>query len=172
MKMIIVIMITNSSIVNKPEAYWNNPWVSWSMFIKQRRGWICYYYKLCEMSFMSMTVVLHDISRNQDSDSKRNANWAYSWTKSQWFWTKCSMTSHKFVVHVDLDWFWICALFYIKLEPHSLNAWIPAAMMTSSNGSIFRVTGHFCGECTGPRWIPYTKAGDAELWCFLWSAPE
>ena len=24
----------------------------------------------------------------------------------------------------------------------------------------------------GPRWIPRTKASDAELWCFLWSAPE
>ena len=28
-----------------------------------------------------------------------------------------------------------------------------------------------CGEFTGNRWIPLTKAGDAELWCFLWSAP-
>ena len=42
-------------------------------------------------------------------------------------------------------------------------------MMTSSNGNIFRVTGHLC---TGPRWIPHTKASDAELWCFLWSASE
>ena len=39
-------------------------------------------------------------------------------------------------------------------------------MMTSSNGNIFRVTGHLCGEFTGPRWIPRTKAIDAELWCF------
>ena len=23
-----------------------------------------------------------------------------------------------------------------------------------------------------PRWIPLIKASDAELWCFLWSAPE
>ena len=45
-------------------------------------------------------------------------------------------------------------------------------MMTSSNGNIFRVTGHLCGEFTGPRWIPRTKASDTELWCFLWSAPE
>ena len=36
-------------------------------------------------------------------------------------------------------------------------------MMTSSNGSIFRVTGHLCGEFTGPRWIPRTNASDAEL---------
>ena len=44
--------------------------------------------------------------------------------------------------------------------------------MTSSNGDIFRVTGHLCGEFTGHRWIPCTKASDAELWCFLSSAPE
>ena len=44
-------------------------------------------------------------------------------------------------------------------------------MMTSSNGNIFRVTGHLCGEFPGPRWIPHTKASDAELGCFLWSVP-
>ena len=41
----------------------------------------------------------------------------------------------------------------------------PANMMTSSNGNIFRVTGHLCGKFTGPRWISRTKASDAELWC-------
>ena len=46
------------------------------------------------------------------------------------------------------------------------------AMMTSSNEDIFRVTGHLCGEFTGPRWILHTKASDAELWCLLWSAPK
>ena len=45
-------------------------------------------------------------------------------------------------------------------------------MMTSSNGNIFRDTGPLCGEFTGPRWILRTKASDAELWCFLWSALE
>ena len=39
--------------------------------------------------------------------------------------------------------------------------------MTSLNGNIFCVTGHLCGEFTDPRWIPRTKASDAELWCFL-----
>ena len=34
--------------------------------------------------------------------------------------------------------------------------------MTSSNGNIVRVTGHLCGEFTGLRWIPRTKASDAE----------
>ena len=41
-----------------------------------------------------------------------------------------------------------------------------------SNGNIFRVTGYLCGEFTDHRWIPRTKASDAELWCFLWSAHE
>ena len=45
-------------------------------------------------------------------------------------------------------------------------------MMTSSKGNIFRVTDHLWGESTGHRWIPLTEASDAELWCFLWSAPE
>ena len=35
--------------------------------------------------------------------------------------------------------------------------------MTSSDGNIFRVTGHLCGEFTGPRWILHTKASDAEF---------
>ena len=45
-------------------------------------------------------------------------------------------------------------------------------MMTSLIGNIFRVTGPLCGEFTGHRWIPHTKASDAELWIFLWSARE
>ena len=44
--------------------------------------------------------------------------------------------------------------------------------MTSSNGNIFRVTGHLCGEITGHWWILPTKSSDAVLWCFLWSATE
>ena len=44
--------------------------------------------------------------------------------------------------------------------------------MTSSNGHIFRLTDHLCGEFTVHRWIPRTKASDAELWCFSWLAPE
>ena len=44
-------------------------------------------------------------------------------------------------------------------------------MMTSPIGNIFRVTGHLWGEFTVYQWIPPTKASDAELWCFLWSAP-
>ena len=44
------------------------------------------------------------------------------------------------------------------------------AMMTSSNGNIFRVTGLLWWEFTCHRWILLIKASDAELWCFRWSA--
>ena len=43
-------------------------------------------------------------------------------------------------------------------------------MMTSSNGTIFRVCGPLYGEFTGHNSL--TKANDAELWGFPWSAPE
>ena len=39
--------------------------------------------------------------------------------------------------------------------------------MTSSNGNFFRVTGPLCWDFTGHRWIPLTKASDAEIWCFF-----
>ena len=64
--------------------------------------------------------------------------------------------------------------FPLKLETYLRMANIPYEvgelrddMMTSSNGNVFRVTGHLFGEFTGHRWIPRTKASDAELWCFL-----
>ena len=43
--------------------------------------------------------------------------------------------------------------------------------MMSSNGNIFHFTGPLCMEFTGHRWIPLSKASNAELWCFLWSSP-
>ena len=55
-----------------------------------------------------------------------------------------------------------------------LDAWISAGgfMMTSSTGNIFRVTGPLWRKHPGHRWIPFTKASEAKLWCFLWCAPE
>ena len=47
----------------------------------------------------------------------------------------------------------------------------PWVMMTLSEGNIFRYTDPSWWESTDHRWIPLTKAGDAELWCFLWTAP-
>ena len=40
---------------------------------------------------------------------------------------------------------------------------IRTVMMTSSNGSFFRVTGPLCGEVIGNEWIPLPKASDAVL---------
>ena len=54
----------------------------------------------------------------------------------------------------------ICFMWYHNV--HGPPVW--NYMMTWSNGNIFRVTGHLCGEFTGPRWIPHTKASDAEPW--------
>ena len=73
--------------------------------------------------------------------------------------------------HIRIDKFTIYSAYFQALGI------LPAvhlcsSMMTSSNGNIFRVTVHLCGEFTGLRWIPRTKASDAELWCFLWSGPE
>ena len=62
--------------------------------------------------------------------------------------------------------FWIIWRRYSESFKWTKKLW---CMMTSSNGNIFRVTGHLCGEFPGDRWIPLTKASDAELWCFLWS---
>ena len=45
-------------------------------------------------------------------------------------------------------------------------------MMTSSNGSIFRVTGPLWRESTGHRWISLTKVSNAELWCCFSCADE
>ena len=55
---------------------------------------------------------------------------------------------------------------------HHMGSLSHRVMMTSSNGNIFPVTGHLCREFTDPRWIPHTKASDAKLGCFLWSASE
>ena len=42
----------------------------------------------------------------------------------------------------------------------------PSFMMMSSNGNIFRVTGHLCGEFTGIRWIPAQKP---VMWSLVFS---
>ena len=36
----------------------------------------------------------------------------------------------------------------------------------------FHVTDPLWGDSNGHRCIPFTKASDAGLWCFLYSAPE
>ena len=69
------------------------------------------------------------------------------------------------------DWLSV-SLIYFFVCPFVFFPSLSLPMMTSSNGKIFHVTGPLCGEFTGHRWTPLTKASDAELWCFLWSASE
>ena len=81
-----------------------------------------------------------------------------------WFWHKlwCIMVSNADYIfaHLTLQW---------PMKTASVKKWL---MMTSSNGNLFLVTGLLCGEFTGHRGLPLTKASDAKLWCFLRSAPE
>ena len=94
--------------------------------------------------------------------------------------TKLSIYSSYFLI---INWISLlyqkrCGLHKFKQLWQAFNCDIPnltdfiPLLMTSSNGNIFRLTGPLWGEFTGRRWIPLTKASDAELWCFLWSEPE
>ena len=66
----------------------------------------------------------------------------------------------------------------IHMQVNTMNwSLLPFAKKTQSHDDViklnhFRVTGPLWGESTGHRWIPRTIASDADLWCFLWSAPE
>ena len=61
---------------------------------------------------------------------------------------------------------------YMKVYASLTHLPMGDVIVISSNGNIFRVTGTLYGEFTGHRWIPLTKASDAELWCFLWFVSE
>ena len=74
----------------------------------------------------------------------------------------------KYAAHMKLTYFRCHYNFWHPLTSEQVENML--FMMTSSNGNIFRVTGHLCEALTGPRWIPRTRASDAERWCFLWSA--
>ena len=94
-------------------------------------------------------------------------------------WHSSAQFHRKWLKYLFLIWFWISIGWRLQTYftgPMSYFARFDfktgSFMMTSSNGNIFRVTGHLCGEFTGHRWIPRTKASDAELWWFLWYAPE
>ena len=90
-------------------------------------------------------------------------------TQSRWSWFKTSWPSHYVILIIMMT----ISVKYVKFTECTLCAVSRCRyMMTSSNGNIFRVTGHLCGEFTGPRWILHTKASEAEFWCFLWSASE
>ena len=90
----------------------------------------------------------------------------WSWHPGQeGWWRACCVWCGKIwciKAEVSLMWIyhWSSGCPYMHWKPR-----VVITMMTSSNGNIFRVTGPLCGEFTGHRWIPRTKASDAELWC-------
>ena len=85
-----------------------------------------------------------------------NINHRVPCVKELWIWT-CRVQIGDLV---SASMYWPGSHFinvFSQFEFH----WNFVSMMTSSNGNIFRVTGHLCGEFTCPRWIPHTKASDA-----------
>ena len=81
-----------------------------------------------------------------------------------------NLSSEKYRVLFEPDVLTYCSIWgntYVGLKYHVFYMFLPRfCMVESSNGIIFRVTDPLCGECTGHRWIPLTKASDAELLMF------
>ena len=96
-------------------------------------------------------------------------------SKSKSMFTFCTYSGHIYCLHLillDRGRFHLCSLGLLPLSFKCSFVLLCHFMMTSSNGNKFRVAGHMCGEFIGDRWIPPTKASDAELGCYLRSAPE
>ena len=64
-------------------------------------------------------------------------------------------------MNADCGWWHAFAFISTPCYHHMVGS-----MMTSSNESIFRVTGPLCGEITGHRWIPPTKGQWRGIWIF------
>ena len=79
---------------------------------------------------------------------------------------------HRRVTCITVHWMHYALLWVLFTRCCKLKRFKLQNMMMSSNGNIFRVTGPLCGEFTGFRWNPRTKASDAELWSLLGSAPN
>ena len=85
----------------------------------------------------------------------------------------------KYIIYIILImmyikwWHWITKIILAHWHTRGIQSRGFDFMMTSSNGKKIRVTSSLWRESTTvDRWIPITKASDAELWCFLWSAHE
>ena len=63
-------------------------------------------------------------------------------------------------------WYMWCGAWYWTWWRHQMEAFSALLAFCAGNSPV---TGEF-PVCD--RWIPRIKANDAELWCFLWSAPE
>ena len=58
-------------------------------------------------------------------------------------------------MHIVLGVYFLCSISIVHSTGDKLSTLMrPGFMMTSSHGNIFRVTGHLCGEFTGPGEFP------------------
>ena len=101
--------------------------------------------------------------------SKQPWGWwfeALSWS----LWRHCNGLTDRSISELDHYWFFCI----INTNPQSAPEVhkIHIHMMTSSNGKNFPRNWPFVRGIHRSRWIPHTKASDAELWCFLWCAPN
>ena len=116
--------------------------------------------------------------RNSHNDNTRCSLWRQNWYHD---------ISLGFQCHLNPPTFWTCmkpcglqwsrssdrlSKQTLRRCPITSPAESKEYMMASSNGYIFLVTDPLWGESTCHRWIPLTKASNAELWYVLWSAPE
>ena len=94
--------------------------------------------------------------------------WAYmDSNSSRWIWLAVEVSDPTLTCHSDPIYVWnIESIAYHKVEYH------PSRWRHQMETFSVRVTDPLCEQFTGYRWIHLTKASDAELWCFLWSAPR
>ena len=146
---------------------------------KQSRspGFRCHNAHVTSVWFVKCSSILsrYDIQRYCMTNNKRNGQTCT--TKSPHNSPSRMIDEFTHVLHNCFRYICDCSkttscLFVVGVSDKSLT-YSPSLciMMASSNGNIFGVTGTLCGEFTGPGEFP-TKASDAELWCFLWSASE
>ena len=114
----------------------------------------------------------------------------YKWYpyQSVYVWHNLGLVIFRIATNMCIPWWWTHprvvymyihkALPVLKLFPRKIGRAWPWTGLSRYESEFHPmhddviVTGHLCGEFTGPRWIPRTKASDSELWCFLWSASE
>ena len=139
----------NKRLSKQPWGWWFET-LSWSLWRQcNEKWWLGSLKRRCIARLRWIKALKSDWNRTR-------TEWGYTVHCLFWFSSEVYLADH------------------VKRWGHSLDSYlcITVIMMTSSNGNTSRVTSHLWGEFTGPRWIPRTKAIDAELWCFLSSASE
>ena len=93
-------------------------------------------------------------------------------TTKQWRYTSIYISKHKSGYHVDIN---IKERNNFEVSEQTVR-WRPSIDITYNSYrfhlTFFRVTAPSWGESIGHRWIPLMGASDAELWRFLWPAPQ